>query len=486
MGRRYRAFDRDQRLLLPPDLREWLPAGHLANFILDVVPVLDLKEIHAVYQSGDGRGQPPFDPEMMVGLLLYAYCRGVFSSRKIERATYEEVPCRVLSADQHPDHDTIAEFRACHLPALARLFQQVLKLCQGAGLVKLGHVALDGTKVQANASKHKAMSYDRMCQKEGELERQIKELFDRAAAVDAAEDAQYGRGVRGDELPAELQRRESRLRKIREAKAALEEEARQDAVVRAQEAKEKNAQREAREAATGKGLGGRPAQVADPESAKPADKAQRNFTDPDSRIMKDGASGSFIQAYNAQAAVDNTAQVIVAAAVTQSANDRNQLQPMVEKVAANCGVFPAQVSADTGYFNSAQITAETLSAVDLYVATGRLKHDDAMTGGELAKGALRCPVAQQMRAKLQTPEGQAIYALRKGTVEPVHGQTKEIRGFRRFSFRGYQKVDHEWSLVCLTHNLLKLHRHGAQFVRHQAATVFGTFKKMPSGAVCYG
>lgn len=468
MGRRYRAFSRDQRLLLAPDLREWLPSGHLANFILDVVPALDLREIHAVYESGDGRGQPPFDPEMMVGLLLYGYSTGKFSSRKLEKATYEEVPYRVLSADQHPDHDTISEFRARHLPALGRLFEQILKLCREAGLVKLGHVALDGTKVAASASKRKAMSYGRMCQKEIELERQIKELFDRAAEVDAAEDEQYGRGVRGDELPAELQRRESRLRKIREAKAALEEQARQEAAARAREAEQKNAKRAAQEVATGKKMGGRAAQVPDPESAKPADNAQRNFTDADSRIMKDGASGSFMQGYNAQAAVDHTTQIIVAAAVTQSPNDRTQLQPMIEQVAANCGELPGQVTADTGYFNSAQITAEALKNVDLYVATGRLKHD-AVAGEELPKGSLRCPVAQQMRAKLETPQGQAAYGLRKAIVEPVFGQIKEVRGFRRFSFRGYVKVHDEWSLVCLTHNLRKLHRYGAQFVRDHAA-----------------
>jgi transposase len=459
MERTYRPYEVNQRLLLPPDLREWLPEGHLALFILDVVNELDLSEIYRVYELGDGRGQPPYHPAMMVALLLYGYCTGKPSSRQIERASHESVPFRVLAGDQHPDHDTIAEFRRQHLGALARLFVQVLELCRAAGLVKLGHVALDGTKVKANASKHKAMSYERMCAAEKQLEEEVARLLAHAEAVDEAEDEQFGKGRRGDELPAELVRRESRLRKIREAKTALEAEARERAERAAAEARQKLAAREQREAETGRKLGGKPPHVPDPDTAKPEPKTQRNFTDPESRIMKDGASKAFEQAYNAQAAVDGEAQVIVAAAVTQQTNDSQQLMPMLEKVRENCGELPRQATADAGYFNTEQLTDQNLSTVDLYVAPDRQKHGEQSCVA-LAPGAVegKPSLVEQMRQKLRSPEGHAVYKLRKAIVEPVFGTTKEARGFRRFSFRGLSKVTAEWDLICLTHNLLKLWR----------------------------
>jgi transposase len=457
MGKTFRAYNLDQRLLLPPDMRQWLPEGHLALFLLDVVSQLELTEIMKVYEDGDGRGQPPYHPVMMVTLLLYAYCTGKPSSRRIERATFEEVAYRVVAGDQHPDHDSIADFRQRHLAALARLFVQVLQLCEAAGLVKLGHVALDGTKVKANASKHKAMSYERMGAKEKELEAEVARLLEQAQQVDAAEDAEYGKGRRGDELPAELARRETRLRKIREAKAALEAAARAQAEQAAAQAREKLAARAQHEVETGKKMGGRPPQVPDPEQAQPAPTAQRNFTDPESRIMKDGATKGFEQAYNAQAAVDSTAQIIVAAAVTQEANDKQQLQPMLEKVKENCGRLPDTASADAGYFNTAHLTDETLSTVDLHVPPDRQKHGAAPPPIAVPSAA-DTSVVDQMRQKLQTAAGQAVYKWRKAIVEPVFGQTKEVRGFRRFSFRGFTKVAAEWDLICLTHNLLKLWR----------------------------
>ena len=457
MGKTFRAYNLDQRLLLPPDMRQWLPEGHLALFLVDVVSQLDLSGIMKVYEDGDGRGQPPYHPVMMVTLLLYAYCTGKPSSRRIERATFEEVAYRVVAGDQHPDHDSIADFRQRHLPALARLFVQVLQLCEAAGLVKLGHVALDGTKVKANASKHKAMSYERMCAKEKELEAEVARWLEQAQQVDAAEDAEYGKGRRGDELPAELARRETRLRKIREAKAALEAAARAQAEQVAAQAREKLAERARHEAETGKKVGGRPPQVPDPEQAQPAPTAQRNFTDPESRIMKDGATKGFEQAYNAQAAVDSTAQIIVAAAVTQEANDKQQLQPMLEKVKENCGRLPDKASADAGYFNTEHLTDETLTTVDLHVPPDRQKHG-AAPPTTAAPSAADTSVVAQMRQKLQTAAGQAVYKWRKAIVEPVFGQTKEVRGFRRFSFRGFIKVGAEWDLICLTHNLLKLWR----------------------------
>jgi len=455
----FRPYTPDQLFLLPPALRDWLPEGHLTLFLSDVVEEgLDLTPILATYETGDGRGQPPYHPALMVKLLLYAYCTGKPSSRQIERATYEEIPYRVLAANQHPDHDTLAAFRQQHLGALAALFAQVLALCRRAGLVKLGHVALDGTKVLANASKHKAMSYGRMAEAEQKLEQEIAALLAQAAQVDAAEDAQYGKGRRGDELPAELTRRESRLAKILAAKAALEAEAKAQAVEAAAAAQAKLAERQRQAETTGRKLKGRPPTVPDPTHATPAPKAQRNFTDPESRIMKDGATKSFVQAYNAQAAVDGQAQIIVAADVTQHANDKQQLVPMLRQVAANCGAAPTVASADAGYFSAPSVTDTTLQDIDLYVPPDRQKH------GERAPADSDPPpdaaASTQMRAKLQTAAGQALYALRKAIVEPVFGQIKGPRGFRRFSFRGLGKVQAEWQLICLTHNLLKLFRAG--------------------------
>jgi transposase len=451
MAKSFRPYTLDQRLLLPPDLREWLPEGDLALFISDVVDELDLSAIYQVYELSDGRGQPPYHPAMMVKLLVYAYCTGLPSSRRIERATYRDVAFRVLAADQHPDHDSIAAFRQRHLAALAGLFVQVLRLCQQAGLVKLGHVALDGTKVLANASKHKAMSYERMTTAEQHLESEVQALLAQAQAVDTAEDAAHGRGQRGDELPAELARRESRLAKIRAAKAALEQRAQAAAAEAAVVAREKVAAREER---VGSAKGGIP-KVPDPTQAAPEPKAQYNFTDPESRIMKDSATKSFVQAYNVQAAVDGQAQVIVACAVTQDATDVNQFVPVLEEVQANLEQRPGVVTADAGYFSDAKLTAPVLAGVALYVPPDRHTHGAVATDPPPRN---RGPMAETMREKLRTPEGRAIYSRRKAIVEPVFGQTKERRGFRRFSFRGLTKVTAEWALVCLTHNLLKLFR----------------------------
>jgi transposase len=459
MGKRFRADQLDQGLLLPPSLHDWLPEGHLARFVADVVEELDLAPVYRSY-AGDGRGLAAYQPSMMVRLLVYGYCLGVVSSRKIERATHEDVAFRYLSADTHPDRDTIASFRKRHLEALAGLFVQVLRLCGKAGLVKLGHVAIDGTKIKANASKHKAMSYDRMKETEQRLQREVEELLRRATEVDEAEDAQYGKGKRGDELPEELARRESRLKKIREAKAALEREAREKAERQRAEAGAKIAERREREARTGKKPGGQDPKAPDPEQAAPEPKAQRNFTDPDSRIMVDGANkGSFIQAYNAQAAVDSQAQVVVAAEITQQGNDSRQLVPMIEAVAANMGRKPEAVSADAGYWSEANVSDERVAGIDLHIATGRRKHGERVeaANGPPPEGA---HAKQAMEHKLRTEEGRAIYKMRKAIVEPVFGQTKERRGFRRFGFRGLGNVRLEWRLVCLTGNLLKLFRSG--------------------------
>jgi hypothetical protein len=396
---------------------------------------------------------------MMVRLLIYGYCRGVASSRRIERATDEDVAFRYLAADQHPDHDTIADFRKEHLANLAQLFVQVLKLCQQAGLVKLGHVALDGTKVKANASKHKAMSYERMGEKEKQLQEEVEALLAEAARVDAEEDGKYGKGKRGDELPQELARRESRLKKIGEAKAALEAEAKAAAQRKQAEVEARLKEREKQEEERGRKFGGRPPQAPDPEQAKPEPKAQRNFTDPDSRIMKDGATKEFVQAYNAQAVVDSHAQVIVAAALTQAENDKQELVPMLQQVSVLTGRTPQQATADNGYFSEAQVTDPRLEGIDLLVVPDRQKHgkDMPVATGPPPAGA---GVAEQMRHKLRTPAGRAVYGMRKAVVEPVFGQIKEARGFRQFLLRRLEKVQAEWKLICATHNLLKLFRSG--------------------------
>lgn len=467
MNYQFRTCTLDQPLLLPPSLQEWLPEGHLARFIVDVVDQLDLSAIYAAYGRQDGRGQPGYHPVLLTRLLLYGYCLGVVSSRQIERRTYEDVAFRYLAADQHPDHDTIAAFRQRHLPALGGLFVQALQLCQKAGMVKLGHVAIDGSKLQANASKHKAMSYGRMGEAEQKLQAEVEELLRRAAETDAAEDEKYGAGNRGDELPEELARRESRLQKIREAKAELEAEARQRAAEQKAAAEARIAERREQEARSGKKAHGCDPQVPDPEKAQPAATAQRNFTDPESRIMPDGAhKGSFVQGYNAQIAVDGKAQVIVAADITQQTNDKQQLAPMLEQVEQNLGAKPAAASADTGYWSEDQLNDERVQGIDLHIATGQQKHGDAGSASDPStsdppqKGTSRL---EHMKQKLNSGPGRAVYRMRKAIVEPVFGQIKEQRRFRRFSFRGLAKVRAEWKLICLTHNLLKLFRAGWQF-----------------------
>jgi len=449
--KRFRPYEPDQSLLLPPNLNDWLPEGHPASFIREVVRKLDLSAVHAAYADGAKGGRPPCNPRMMTGLLLYAYCTGLRSSRKIEQATHESVPFRVLAGNQHPDHDTICDFRKRHLAALSDLFVQVLDICREAGLAKLGHVALDGSKFLANASKHKAMSYGRMKKRRKELEAEMKELMARAEAVDAEEDALYGKGKRGDEIPEELRFREKRLAKIDEAMAALEAEAKAEADAKRAEIAEKEMAREAE---------GKPRRGPKPKepSDEPEDKAQRNFTDPESRIMVDGATKGFVQAYNCQAAVDADSQVIVAADVTQEVNDKKQVEPMIEQVKSNTGENPTKASADNGYFSEANVEYLEDEEIDGYVASGRTKHGEAPPSAPRGPVPKNATVKQRMARKLRTKKGRETYAKRKSSVEPVFGQIKDGRGIRRFLLRGIEAVRGEWRLICLTHNLLKLYR----------------------------
>ena len=454
---RFKPYCPDQLLLLPPDMKQWLPEDDLAYFIMDVVGELELSPIYNFY-SRSRAGQPPYSPRMMVSLILYAYCVGLPSSRKIEAATYTQVPFRVITADQHPDHDTIADFRKTHLNALAGLFVGVLQLCQKAGLVKLGHIALDGTKVKANASKHKAMSYARMDKTLAQLEAEVQQLLEEAQTVDEEEDARYGKGKRMEELPEDLRRRRDRIAKIKQAKQSLEDEAQAKADAKRQAIQE---QEEALKKA-GKTRKGKPPK--DP-SDTPDPKAQRNFTDPESRIIKDGASKSFEQAYNGQIASDEHAQIIVGTNVTQETNDKQQVKPLLEDVKERTGQTPQKASLDAGYYSDDNVAYLESEGIDGYMATGRQKHSEKIPPAPRGRIPKDATTKEKMARKLRTQKGRATYAKRKQIVEPVFGQIKEPRGFRRFSLRGLVNVTGEWDLICLTHNLLKLFRSGYQVQR---------------------
>lgn len=442
--RTFRPYEPDQLLLLPPSLGEWLPEDHLAYFVSDVVTALDLTPIVKSY-GGVTRGNAPYDPRLLVTILLYAYAVGIPASRQIARELEEKVAFRVLAANQRPDFRTLSDFRKQHLAALTELFVQVLRLCQRAGLVTLGHVALDGTKVKANASKHKAMSYGRMVTEDARLKKEVEALLQKAAAADAQDDAAYGFDRRGDELPAEVVRREQRLKIIRAAKAVLEQEAQADAVLKRAVHDTGGADRPRR---------GRPPQF---PSSVPHPKTQRNFTDPESRIMPDaGAKGSVVQGYNCQAAVDATAQIIVAADVTDEANDKQQAQPMLTQVLAQTGQVPRTVSMDAGYFSEANVTALTALGCWPLIPPDRQLHSQARPAAPRGRPPAGLSVADRMRRTLQTTRGRQRYSRRKAIVEPVFGQIKQGRGYRQFLLRGMQKVRGEWALICTTHNMLKL------------------------------
>ncbi len=453
VSKKFLPYEPRQAYLLPPSPLEWLPEGHLARFILDVTTELDLGPIYRHYER-ELRGKPPHNPGMMVALLVYGYCTGVTSSRQIERKSYEDIAFRVLSGDTHPDHVSISEFRRVHLQALGDLFVQVLRLCQKAGMVKLGHVALDGTKVKANASKHKAMSYERMKEQEQALRLKVTGLLHRAQQTDTREDAEFGKDKRGDELPEELSRATTRLERIRAAKRELEQEAKQ-----AHEQAKKVQEPSGGSSSGSDGGTQLPSHRVPTEGdGSPTVKAQRNFTDPESRIMVDG-DGAFVQAYNAQAVVDDANQVIVAQALTNQPPDAQHALPMLEQVRDNCGRAPVRASMDAGYFSESNVLGALALQIDPYIATGRIQHGAVLP---LSRAALprAMPVKDWMAWRLRTEDGSATYRRRKVIVEPVFGQIKQARGFRRFSLRGVHKARGEWSLVCAAHNLLKLHRHG--------------------------
>jgi len=441
MSKEFRPWKIDEAQLLPPSVQDYVPADHLSRLIVVLVrEALDLSAVTGSYRST--LGQPPFDPQMMTALLLHGYASGIYSSRRIAKAAMERADFMMIVAGDPPDFRTIAEFRKRHLRTLAGLFVQVLRLAETAGLVKLGHVALDGTKIKANASKHKAMSYERMKQREAELSAEVDRWLAAAAAADAEEDKRLG-DKRGDEMPAWVADKEKRLEKIRAARAALEAEAK----AAAEAEMRRRAEAEEKRLAEGRKKNGRtPA----PPRPQPDDKAQRNFTDPDSRILltKDG----YIQGYNAQAAVDGAAQIIVAHALTPSMSDQDQLVPLIDAAKNHLGGRPKEISADAGYCSEPNLAALAARGIRAYLATGRAKHPAE------GKRHLTGPLTQAMWNKLKRAGRRSRYRLRKQIVEPVFGQIKQARGFRQFLLRGLEKVKAEWALICTAHNLTKLAR----------------------------
>ena len=442
MSKDFRVWKIDEAQLLPPSVQDYVPKDHVSRLIVSLVrESLNLSEITGRYTSG--LGQPPFDPRMMTALLLHGYASGLYSSRRMAKAARERADFMMIVAGDPPDFRTVSEFRKRHLKALAGLFVQVLKLAEKAGLVKLGHVALDGTKIKANASKHKAMSYQRMKKRETELEAEVDRWLKAAEAADAEEDKLHG-SKRGDEMPDWVADKEKRLAKIREAKAELEAEAKAAA---AEEEERHRAAAEKRRLAEGRKKNGRtPA----PPSAEPDGKAQRNFTDPDSRILK--TKDGYIQGYNAQAAVDAKAQIIVAHGLTASMSDHGQLVGLIDGIKANLGAKPKEASADSGYLSEANLQALADRRISAYVATGKAKHPAEI------KRKVGGPLTQAMRTKLKRAAWRSRYRLRKQIVEPVFGQIKQARGFRQFLLRGIEKVKAEWAMICTAHNLTKLAR----------------------------
>ncbi len=480
----YRPYTPGQAFLLPPSPSEWLPEDHLAYFVLDLLAEMDLGLIERSLQARDARGERPFAPRMMLALLVYGYAVGVFSSRKIERATHEDVAFRVLAAGEHPHFTTINDFRLRHRDTFADLFQQVLQECMSAGLVKLGHVAIDGTKMKANASKHKAMSYDRMEKDEERLKAEVEALIARAEATDAAEDGLHGVGQAPSDLPAELQRREDRRAVIRANREALKAETAKARAAQLSEQADalrvtaddpnieprkhdelmtKAAQRDQAAADLDDDPPPPPAMDSDlPRNTPPMSpdgtpkpKAQRNFTDPESRIMV--RDGGFVQAFNAQLAVDEATQIIVAVAVGNQGPDAQYFEPMLRRVVDNCNAVPEVTTVDTGYWSIANLHAAEHMGTDPYIAVGAHHNNGRPVDEPPPLQSLRSPERAEMRAKLSTVDGHARYARRKATVEPVIGQIR-TRGFQHFSQRGLLKVRCEWLLVAATHNVLKLWR----------------------------
>ena len=465
MGKRFRPYTLQQPVLIPPSLEDWVPEDHLARFTAEVTGELDLSAIYAHYERGDGRGAAAFDPLLMTRLLLYGYCTGLTASRKLEEATYFDVPVRYLCADQHPDHDVIAEFRRTHLQALAGLFVQVLGICQHAGLVKLGNVAIDGTKMLANASTRRSVPYEKLKEREQYWRQEVERLFAEA------EQADRQTSLEGNPAPyritKEMAQVQGRLERIRQALAAVEERAQQElaeatAAAAADPPPRKRGRPRKDEAAQAPSAEERALQKSRKRRLKRAQQTveqpsqQYNFVDPDSRVMRDNARKCFVQAYNAQAAADTHAQIIVATKVSQEVTDEHLFVPMVRRIQATIGALPGAVVADAGYWNTEPLRDPLLKGIEILVSPDSRPHAPGETP---PRTNARNPDAWRMRERLSTPHGRNLYDQRKQTIEPVFGQIKEARGIRRFRLRGLAQVECEWDLICATHNLLKLFRY---------------------------
>ncbi|HET8667774.1 MAG TPA: IS1182 family transposase [Terriglobales bacterium] len=442
MAKLFRPYSLDQVYLLPPSLEQWLPERHLARFIVEVTGELDLSGLLRRYQTASRRGAPAYDPLLMLRLLLYAYCIGKRSSRQIEQAVVNELAFRYLTAGQQPDHDTIATFRRENLSALSELFGQVLGLCRASGMVKLGHVAIDGTKMQANADRNQTMRYRELEKEEQELRQQVEQILAEAEQLDQQEDERYGKGGKPEALPADMATRQARLEKIRAAKRKLEAEAAERATA-AQQEREANGGKHANNAAKKRYQ----------KAMQPLEKAnpQCNLTDPDSKIMKNPAGG-YVQGYNAQAAVDGAEQVIVAAEVSNEAADQTQLVPMVKAVESEVGEAASVILADAGYFSIEALQDEVFEEQKVLVSP------ESRLARRQGRIRIRHELAERMRAELASGPGEQSYRQRAGIIEPVFAFIKQARGIRRFLLRGLAAVRAEWRFICLTHNLLKLRR----------------------------
>lgn len=454
MTKKYRTYAPNQSFILPPDIRDWLPENHLSFFINDTVDTLDLSEIYDYYERSE-RGQPPYNPSMMVKVLLYAYCVGKPGSRRIEKALVEEVAFRILGAGNYPDFRTISDFRKIHITALSRLFIQILKLCRKAGLVDLSVVSLDGTKVQANASLDNNRDYETLCENEEELRKLIEKGLRKAIEIDDKEDELYGKDKRGDEKPEWMSNKKERLARIRKALEEIEREQRE----KHEGYEEKIDKRAQKEKKSGSKLRGRkPKEV----PLIPDDEKKANTTDPESRMMK--SSKGFVQGYNVQAAVDTKYQIIVAHDVVQDRNDYHQLVPMAKRIKENLGRIPDKLTADAGYWYEREIR-KIMDAIDLFIATTKdWKERKALRELPTPRGRIpkNISLKDRMERKLRTLAGRAVYKLRGKTIEPPFGQVKEARGFRRFLLRGLEKVRGEFGLIATTGNILKLWRYGGK------------------------
>ena len=439
MGKMFRSWDVDQGWLLPASVHDFVPPDHLAHFVRDTVREgLELSSILDDYT--EKRGFPPYHPGMMVALLLYGYSRGLYSSRQLARACEERVDVMAVTGLNRPDFRTIADFRKRHLVALSDLFVQVLRLCRAAGLVQFGHVAVDGTKLKANASRHKAMSYGRMKTTEPALAAEVANWLARANEIDTAEDREHGENRRGDEMPGWMADKQRRLEAIRAARAALEAEA----------ADPPDPDDESGPgASSGMRWQGRPLRG---EDGGPPDRAQKNFTDPDSRILptRDG----FIQGYNGQIAVDAAHQIIVAHRLVTTSADYRALVPLVDDVSAHLGRKPREASGDAGFATETNLAALRERKIKAYLPPGRARHGEAHAAGR--RKLTKMPLMSAMAQTLKRAGRRSRYRLRKQVVEPVFGQIKQARGFRQFLLPGLDQVRAEWAMVCTAHNLLKL------------------------------